>query len=131
MGVIEGRRGGIAIGVSITPVAVLAAVVVAVAILVPVGILVLVPVSVIGGAVAYELPNIGLLDDSLATVLQRKSGNRVCARAESPWSGGTGVGDHPDHLIWAVGGSFFIEFNSIDCSEGATVAPLNSRPRCL
>jgi hypothetical protein len=122
VGVVKSRGGGISIGIpvgvpigiTITPVPVLAAVIVAVAILIPVGVLVLVPVGIVGSAVAYELPNIGLLDDSLSTVLQRKFGNGVCAWAESPWSGWTRVGYHPDHLIRAVGGSFLIEFNSID-----------------
>ena len=137
MGVVKGGRGrvavsvsvGVPVGVPIAPVAVLAVVVVTAAILVPVGVLVLVPVRIVGGAVADKLPLVGLLDDSLSAVLQGKPGNRAGARTQGPRPCGTGIGDHPDHLVGAVGGTFLIKLDAIDDMVGASSAPLHARSR--
>lgn len=133
MGVEERGRGGIAacipvgvpVGVAIAPVAVLASVVVAVPVLVPVGILVLVPVGIIGGAVADKLAHVGLLDDGLAPVLQRKLGDCVGAWSQSPATSGATVLDYADHLIGTIRGPLLVEFDSIDHPEGAAIAPMD------
>ena len=143
MGVVKGRGRrvpisiaiGVGIGISIPPIAgtiaVLATLIVSASVPVPVGVLVLGVVRVIGGAVADKLPEIGLLDDSLASVLHRKFGDRVGSWSKSPGTGGAAVGDHSHYLIGTVGGPFLVEFDSIHHAEGAAMATLDPRSRCL
>jgi len=126
---------GVVVGVSVPPVsrmvAILVALIIPTPVAIPVGILILGVVRVIGGAVADKLPEIGLLDDSLASVLHRKFSDRVGAWSKSPGTGGAAVGDHSHHLIGTVGGPFLVEFDSIDHTEGAAMAALDPRSRCL
>jgi len=134
-GVAAGIPVGVVVGVPPAPVAVavdaLSVLIIAVPVLVPVGILVLVPVRIVGGAVADKLPEIGLLDDSLASVLHRKFSDRVGAWSKSPSTGGAAVGDHSHYLIGTVGGPFLVECDSIHHAEGAAMATLDPRSRCL
>lgn len=143
MGVVKGRGRrvpisiaiGVVVGLPLAPVAVavaaLTVLIIAVPVLVPVGVLVLGVVRVIGGAVADKLPEIGLLDDSLASVLHRKFGNRVGTWSKSPRTGRAAVGNHSHYLIGTVGGPFLVEFDSIHHAEGAAMATLDPRSRCL
>lgn len=136
----RGRRGpvsitiGVGIGVSVPPVSrmvAMVALIIPASVPVPVGVLVLGEVRVIGGAVADKLPEIGLLDDSLASVLHRKFGDRVGTWSKSPGTGGAAVGNHSHHLIGTVGSPFLVEFDSIYHPKGAAIAALDPRSRCL
>lgn len=131
MSVVKGRRRGVpvsiavggTVGIPVTPVgiavAALAMLVVTAPVPVPVGILVLVIVRIIGGAEPDEFPHIGLLDDCLTAVLQGEFGYGIRPRAHGPGADGTTVGDHPDHLIRAVGRSLLIKLDPVHHPEGS------------